>query len=181
MPLGFAPDAGVGRKLIEGSLSKVAAGLVSATEIEAIRGRVLALATVPERPALKSGDYLAALAVFLWVVISTFPVVLPFVLFDDVGSAKGLVHEVWASREVASHGLGGTLPDGRILGNLPPEMRAAVQSRAALATIGRAASANCGRADRSPTTPFWISDVMTAVCAGAQSWARSSAMAPDCI
>jgi VIT1/CCC1 family predicted Fe2+/Mn2+ transporter len=85
-----APDAGVGRKLIEGSLSKVAAGLVSATEIEAIRGRVLALATVPERPALKSGDYLAALAVFLWVVISTFPVVLPFVLFDDVGSAKNV-------------------------------------------------------------------------------------------
>lgn len=49
-------------------------------------------------------------------------------VYRFVGSAKGLVHEVWASREVAPAGTGGTLPDGRILGNLPAEMRAAVQS-----------------------------------------------------
>ena len=42
-----APDAASGRTLIQGSLSKVAAGLVSETEVEAIRGRVVALATVP--------------------------------------------------------------------------------------------------------------------------------------
>ena len=85
-----APDAATGRKVIQGSLSKVAAGLVSETEVEAIRGRVVALATVPERPRLKLDDFLAALAVFLWVVVSTFPVVLPFVLFDDVGTAKNV-------------------------------------------------------------------------------------------
>lgn len=85
-----APDAETGRKLIQGSLSKVAAGLVSETEIEAIRGRVAALTSVPERPKLKSDDFLAALAVFLWVVVSTFPVVLPFVLIEDVGAAKNL-------------------------------------------------------------------------------------------
>ena len=85
-----APDAASGRTLIQGSLSKVAAGLVSETEVEAIRGRVIALASVPERPMLKSDDYLAALAVFLWVVVATFPVVLPFVLIDDVGSAKNV-------------------------------------------------------------------------------------------
>ena len=49
-------------------------------------------------------------------------------VYRFVGSAKGLVHEVWASREVAPAGSGGTLPDGRILGNLPTEMRTAVQS-----------------------------------------------------
>lgn len=49
-------------------------------------------------------------------------------VYRFVGSAKGLVHEVWASREVAPAGSGGALPDGRILGNLPAEMRAAVQS-----------------------------------------------------
>lgn len=49
-------------------------------------------------------------------------------VYRFVGSAKGLVHEVWASREVAPAGTGGALPDGRILGNLPAEMRAAVQS-----------------------------------------------------
>jgi hypothetical protein len=85
-----AADAETGRKIIEGSLSKVAAGLVSATEIEAIRGRVIALPSVPERPKLKSDDLLAALAVFLLVVASTFPVVLPFVIFQDVGTAKAL-------------------------------------------------------------------------------------------
>jgi hypothetical protein len=83
-----APDAASGRALIQDSLSKVAAGFVSETEVEAIRGRVVALASVPGRPMLKSDDYLAALAVFLWVVAATFPVVLPFVLIDDVGSAK---------------------------------------------------------------------------------------------
>jgi hypothetical protein len=83
-------DAASGRALIQGSLSKVAAGLVSETEVEAIRGRVVALASVPGRPMLKSDDYLAALAVFLWVVVATFPVVLPFVLIDDVGSAKNV-------------------------------------------------------------------------------------------
>jgi hypothetical protein len=49
-------------------------------------------------------------------------------VYHFVGNAKGLVHEVWASREVAASGAGGILPDARILGNLPPQMRAAVQS-----------------------------------------------------
>ena len=55
-----APDAASGQRVIQDSLSKVAAGLVSETEIEAIRGRVVALASVPARPTLKSDDYLAA-------------------------------------------------------------------------------------------------------------------------
>ncbi|MGR4867584.1 hypothetical protein ACIPRI_01805 [Variovorax sp. LARHSF232] len=56
------------------------------------RGRALALA-MPEprpRPKLNSQDLLAALAVFLVVVAATFPVVLPFVLLDDVGTAKNV-------------------------------------------------------------------------------------------
>ncbi len=85
-----APDAQAGRGLIERSLSKVAAGLVSSTEIEAIRGRVLALPDVPARPELNRGDALAALAIFLIVVGATFPVVLPFVMFDEVGLAKNV-------------------------------------------------------------------------------------------
>ena len=83
-----APDAEAGRKLIEDSLSRIAAGLVSAAEIEAIRGRVVALPSVPERPRLKRDDLLASFAIFLIVVASTFPVVLPFALIDDVGTAK---------------------------------------------------------------------------------------------
>lgn len=83
-------DAEAGRTLIKRSLSRVAAGLVTDTEIEAMRGRIVALPSVPKRPTLKSDDLLAALAVFLLVVAATFPVVLPFVLFDDVGLAKAV-------------------------------------------------------------------------------------------
>ncbi len=83
-----AADAGTGRKLIEGALSRAMSGLVSAAEIEAIRGRIVALPSVPERPTLGWNDLLAALAIFLIVVASTFPVVLPFVLIQDVGTAK---------------------------------------------------------------------------------------------
>lgn len=83
-----APDAEAGRKLVEGALSRATAALVSAAEIEVIRGRIVALPSVPERPRLNGDDLLASLAIFLIVVASTFPVVLPFMLFDDVGLAK---------------------------------------------------------------------------------------------
>ena len=42
---------------------------------------------MPERPSLRSNDLLAALGVFLIVVASTFPVALPFVIFEDAGAA----------------------------------------------------------------------------------------------
>ena len=90
-----APDSEAGRKLIEGSLSQVMAGLLSSAEIEAVRVRIVALSSLPPRPKLKLDDLVAALAIFLIVVASTFPVVLPFMLFDDVGTAKN------ASRAVA--------------------------------------------------------------------------------
>jgi hypothetical protein len=89
-----AADAQTGRRLIAESLSRVAARLVSDTEIEAIRGRIVALPSVPARPRLKRDDLLAALAVFLIVVASTFPVVLPFVVFADVGTAKAVSRAV---------------------------------------------------------------------------------------
>jgi hypothetical protein len=83
-----APDAEAGRGVIERSLSRVAAGLVSSAEVEAMRGRIVALPSVPARPTLAWNDLLAALAIFLIVVVATFPVVLPFALIQDVGTAK---------------------------------------------------------------------------------------------
>ena len=83
-----APDSGTGRRLLERSLSRLAAGLVSPAEIEAMRGRIVALPSVPARPTLRWDDLLAALAIFLIVVAATFPVVLPFALIQDVGTAK---------------------------------------------------------------------------------------------
>jgi len=89
-----APDAEAGCRLIEGSLSRVAAGLVSSAEIEAVRGRVVARNSLPARPKINRSDLIAALAIFLIVVASTFPVVLPFMMFDDVGTAKNVSRAV---------------------------------------------------------------------------------------
>lgn len=85
-----AADAGAGRKLIEDSLPSGLAKLISATEIEAMRARLVALPSVPERPRLERDDLMAATAIFLIVVAATFPVVLPFVLIGDVATAKNM-------------------------------------------------------------------------------------------
>ena len=90
-----APDAATGRRLIEGALSRVVAGLVSTAEIEAMRTRIVALTSLPARPKIGRDDVIAALAIFLIVVAATFPVVLPFILLEDVAMAKN------ASRAVA--------------------------------------------------------------------------------
>jgi hypothetical protein len=85
-----APDAQAGRAVVEESLSRVAAGLVSPVEVEAVRARVLALRSLPARPHLGWRDLLMALQIFLIVVVSTFPVVLPFLLLHDVTLAQNV-------------------------------------------------------------------------------------------
>jgi len=106
-----APDADVGRRIIEEALPKAVAGLVSSVEIESVRARVMALAQVPPRPQLNRGDALAAVAIFLIVVLATFPVVLPFLFLDNAGLAKNV------SRGVAMLMLfGGGLVLGRFAG-----------------------------------------------------------------
>lgn len=82
-----AADPESGRRLIERSLSRSVARLFSPTELEAIRGRIVALPGVPDRPSLRRDDLLASLAIFLIVVASTFPVVLPFALIGEVRTA----------------------------------------------------------------------------------------------
>jgi len=80
-------DAEVGRRMLQDALPPPVAKLMSTAEIEAMRGRLLALADVPARPRLKRDDFLAAFGVFLIVVASTFPVALPFVFIKDAGTA----------------------------------------------------------------------------------------------
>lgn len=79
-----------GRNLIQQSLSQAAAALVTTAEVEALRQRMLAIPELPERARLQSEDLVAALAVFLLVVVATFPVVLPFLLLHDIGAAMNL-------------------------------------------------------------------------------------------
>jgi VIT1/CCC1 family predicted Fe2+/Mn2+ transporter len=60
----------------------IAAGL-SAAELEVIRGRLLAIPHVPRYPRVHRDDLIGALGVFLLVVLSTLPVVVPFTFMHD--------------------------------------------------------------------------------------------------
>jgi len=60
---------------------------VSDEDLEPLRRRFLSGAAVPARPRLRSGDLLAAFRIFCIVVLATFPVALPFVIWDDVTTA----------------------------------------------------------------------------------------------
>ena len=85
-----APDERAGRAMVEQSLSQVAAGLVAPAEVEAVRARVFALRSLPARPRLGWHDLVTAGEIFLIVVISTFPVVVPFLVSQDVTVAKNI-------------------------------------------------------------------------------------------
>ena len=88
-----APDAGTAHRVIEDARSRTARALLTPAEIELVRGRVAAMAT-PARPKFAGRDFLSALAIFLIVVGSTVPVVLPFLLIRDLALAKHLSHGV---------------------------------------------------------------------------------------
>jgi VIT1/CCC1 family predicted Fe2+/Mn2+ transporter len=83
-----APDAAVARALIRESFTPVVASLVTDPALDAICEEMRAMTDVPLRPTLQWADFQGALAIFLIVVASTFPVVLPFALIQDVGTAK---------------------------------------------------------------------------------------------
>jgi hypothetical protein len=54
--------------------------------------------------------------------------VLAAAVYQFIGKQKGLIHEVWAEREIARPGFGGTLPTDQILGNVSDDLRRTVQS-----------------------------------------------------
>ena len=81
------PDAATGVRALRNALSKPMKSLVADTELEFIRARIVATTTLPRRPRLLLEDYIGAAGIFVIVVLSTFPVALPFVLFKDVSTA----------------------------------------------------------------------------------------------
>lgn len=60
---------------------------IADNDLEPLRSRLVSGAAVPERPTLQIADFLGALRIFCIVVLSTFPVALPFVLLHDVAVA----------------------------------------------------------------------------------------------
>jgi hypothetical protein len=72
-----SPDKG--RRLISEAITDDLANVLTDTEVESIRARMVQLPRRVNHPKLRRSDYLAALGVLLLVFLSTFPVVLPFV------------------------------------------------------------------------------------------------------
>lgn len=73
-------DPARARRLIADALPALVASLLEPAEFEAIHQRMMKLPDPPGRIRLRKDDWLGSIAVFLWVFLSTFPVVIPFVL-----------------------------------------------------------------------------------------------------
>ena len=71
------------RDIISEWLPPFLASALSPVEFEEIWQRLVGVSDSPKRPELSKDDWLAALAIFLLVFLSTFPVVTPFLFFKD--------------------------------------------------------------------------------------------------
>lgn len=80
-------DAPSGIAAIRDALPPAMNPHIANEDLEAVRLRLVSGATVPDRPTLHGGDFLAAIRIFFIVVLSTFPVALPFVLLHDLSTA----------------------------------------------------------------------------------------------
>jgi VIT1/CCC1 family predicted Fe2+/Mn2+ transporter len=78
------PEAG--RTRIRRAMPDQVTAIVSDESLESMRTRLTSL-PLPEGRLLQGGDYVAALGIFLLVVVTTFPVVIPFLVTQDVGAA----------------------------------------------------------------------------------------------
>jgi VIT1/CCC1 family predicted Fe2+/Mn2+ transporter len=87
-------DSDATHRLIADALPPVVAAVLTRSELEALRRRVSDLPEVPARVRLGRSDVLAAVGVFLLVFLSTFPVVIPFLLMSDPGPALRLSNAI---------------------------------------------------------------------------------------
>jgi VIT1/CCC1 family predicted Fe2+/Mn2+ transporter len=80
-------DPGAGRALVADEISGPLAESLGEEGLELMRQRLAAAPMALSRMRLSGRDYGDALIVFLLVVLSTFPVVIPFMLTDDTARA----------------------------------------------------------------------------------------------
>ena len=78
-----AADPERARRLIADSLPPLVASVLQPAELEAMHARLKQLPEPPVRARLDGDDGRAALGVFLLVFLSTFPVVIPFIVMSN--------------------------------------------------------------------------------------------------
>jgi VIT1/CCC1 family predicted Fe2+/Mn2+ transporter len=77
-------ETGRGRAIIRDAIPPILTAALTDADFERIRQGIVAMRDVPATPRLVREDWAGALAVFLLVVLSTFPVVIPFLVFRNV-------------------------------------------------------------------------------------------------
>ena len=82
-----ATDAAHSRQSIADALPPVIASVLQPGDLDRLGQRLRALTTLPPRARLDTTDWMGALGVFLLVVVSTFPVVVPFIVMQDATRA----------------------------------------------------------------------------------------------
>lgn len=83
-------DAATGQALIAQALPPRLSAAAGPDELESLRRRLLEVTALPAAPRLGLDDFKGALGVFLLVVASTFPLVVPFLLLDQTALAVRL-------------------------------------------------------------------------------------------
>lgn len=83
----MASSSDSARDVLAAALPPVVAESLDSAAYERLVGKLRDLGEPPPAPRLRKDDYLAALGIFFLVVLATFPVVLPFVFFDDAVTA----------------------------------------------------------------------------------------------
>jgi VIT1/CCC1 family predicted Fe2+/Mn2+ transporter len=76
-------DAQKAHSLIAEALPPTIASVLQPAELEAVRQRLKQLPEPPERATLSKHDWLGGVGVFLLVFLSTFPVVIPFIVMHS--------------------------------------------------------------------------------------------------
>lgn len=89
-----AHDRQEAHRLIADALPPVVASILEPTELEAIYLRLKQLPEPPVRARLGKDDWLGGVGVFLLVVLSMFPVVMPFILMQTVVPALRLSNAI---------------------------------------------------------------------------------------
>src|SRR5262245_57703568 len=87
-------DAKTGRAMVAEALPPLVASVLRPEELDSIRQRLAALPEEAWLRRLGREDYLGALAVFLLVFLSTFPVVIPFLVISDAVRALRISNAV---------------------------------------------------------------------------------------
>jgi VIT1/CCC1 family predicted Fe2+/Mn2+ transporter len=78
-----AANPATAHRAIAGALPPLLAPLLPPEQLEAMRQQLIQLPQAPERPRLSRRDWIGASAICLLSFLSTFPVVIPFLVVDD--------------------------------------------------------------------------------------------------